>query len=199
MAFEHPVTADETAVLLERMGIAVPGSGGKIDVERMRAGALASRVLPADVDFDLETLIARMTSLLFIEIQAFHALAWAEAVLSDTERVAGDGEAGRIISYIRADETPHVAYLKTVLTELRDRTVIGDGGRRYSGNEILDPIWQRALENSLGARRNEQLDTLRNEVAHALAGRHNASDLLDQFDALGSVTRLPDGRWVQRP
>lgn len=71
VAFEHPVTADETAVLLERMGIAVPGSGGKIDVERMRAGALASRVLPADVDFDLETLIARMTSLLFIEIQAF--------------------------------------------------------------------------------------------------------------------------------
>ena len=33
--------------------------------------------------------------------------------------VDGDGEAARIVSYIRADETPHVEYLRTALTEMR--------------------------------------------------------------------------------
>ena len=32
IAFENPVTEDQTALMLERMGIAAPGSGGKVDV-----------------------------------------------------------------------------------------------------------------------------------------------------------------------
>lgn len=196
VAFDHPVTTDETAVLLERMGIATPGSGGQIDPVRLRTDAMANRALPDDVDFDLESLVARMAGLLFIEIQAFHAFSWAEAILADVTRVAGDGEAGRIVSYIRSDETPHVAYLKTVLTELRDRTFVTDTGRRLPGTAVIEPLWDRALDASLGTRRYEQLDTLRREVAHALAGRSNASDLLAEFDALGSVERLADGRWV---
>ncbi len=32
------------------------------------------------------------------------------------------------MSYIRADETPHVEYLRTALTEMRDRTWIGTSG-----------------------------------------------------------------------
>jgi hypothetical protein len=34
IAFEDPVTEDETVVMLERMGIARPGSGGQVDVAR---------------------------------------------------------------------------------------------------------------------------------------------------------------------
>ncbi len=199
IAFDHPVTADETAVLLERMGIAVPGSGGKVDPEKLRADALANRVLPAEIDFDFESLLTRMISLLFIEISAFHAFTWAETVLEDTARVAGDGEASRIISYIRADETPHVAYLKTVLSEIRDRTVVDDRGHRRPGADIIRPLWERGLEASLGSRRDEQLDTLRAEVAHALQGRSNAADLLAEFDALGTTVRDASGHWVPRP
>ena len=36
-----------------------------------------------------------MIGLLLIEISAFHGFRWAEAVLGDTELVAGDGEAAR--------------------------------------------------------------------------------------------------------
>ena len=60
-----------------------------------------------------------MISLLFIEISAFHGFIWAEGVLGDTDVCAGDGEAARIVSYIRADETPHVAYLRVALSEGR--------------------------------------------------------------------------------
>lgn len=198
IAFDHPVTEDETVMLLERMGIATPGTGGRIDPERMRAEAIANRLLPADVDFDLESLIARMTSLLFIEISAFHAFTWAEAVLSDGDRVAGDGAGGQIVSHIRTDETPHVAYLKTVLTELRDRTFVGSSGKKYAGVDIIDPLWDRALDASLGAKRNANLDALHAEVEFALSKRANGADLLAEFDSLGSVVRTSDGHWVNR-
>lgn len=199
IAFEHPVTEDQTVHMLERMGISQPGSGGKIDPARMRADTLANRALSNDVDFDLESLLARMISLLFIEISAFHAFTWAQTILDDTDRVAGDGAAGDIITYIRADETPHVAYLKTVLTEVRDRTVIGDSGRKHAGADIVGTIWDRSLKTSLGERRDGQLDALRGEVEHAVAGRKDAKDLLAEFDALGSTVRGPDGHWVPRP
>ena len=89
------------------------------------AAALANRGWPDDVDFDLESLIARMVRLLLIEISAFHTFAWAEELLADPDLVAGDGEGARLVSYIRADETPHVDYLRTALSELRDRTIVG--------------------------------------------------------------------------
>ena len=39
-----------------------------------------------------------MIRVLFIEISAFHTFAWAEEWMSDTELVAGDGEAARLVS-----------------------------------------------------------------------------------------------------
>ncbi len=195
IAFEDPVTADETDLMLERMGIATPGSGGRVEPGRLRAQALADRILPDDVDFDLESLVERMTRLLLIEISAFHTFAWAEALLADTEVVAGDGEAARLVSYIRADETPHVQYLRTVLSEMRDRTVVTTSGRRLAGADVVGPIWDRALEQSLGARRREGLETTWREVAHAVEGRFDAADLLARFDELGSVHRDAQGSW----
>lgn len=198
IAFENPITTDQTAIMLERMGIAAPGSGGKVDVDKMRADAAANRVLPTDVDLNLEMMLNRMISLLFIEISAFHAFNWAQTILDDTDRVAGEGSAGTIITHIRADETPHVTYLKTVLTEIRDRTVIDAKGNKYSGADMVRPIWDRSLEASLGARRDSQLDAMRGEVALAVEGRRNAKDLLAQFDDLGSTVRDTDGHWTSR-
>src|SRR6476659_2827634 len=181
IAFESPVTVDETTLMLERMGISTPGSGGKVDVARMRAQALAARVLDADIEFELESLIARMVRLLLIEISAFHAFAWAEEVLADPDLVAGDGRAATLVSYIRADETPHVEYLKTVLSAMRDRTFIGASGKRYPGVDIVGRIWDRALAVSLGAGRAEGMETAWGEVTHALDGRTDRDDLLEQF------------------
>ena len=76
-------------------------------------------------------MVGRMIGLLLIEISAFHGFHWAEAVLSDTDLVAGDGEAARIISYIRADETP--ARGLPAHRPVRDaRPHLGGRGRRRS-------------------------------------------------------------------
>ena len=196
IAFEHPVTHDETALMLERMGIATPGSGGQVNVGAMRANAMAHRLFPDDVSFDLEMLIERMTRLLLIEISAFHTFAWAETVLADDDLVAGDGEAARLVSYIREDETPHVEYLRTVLSEMRDRTFVGESGARHGGHELVGRIWDRALADSLGPRRDDTMNTVLREVEHALGARSDGADLLARFHDLGDVVPAVGGTWT---
>ena len=186
VAFEDPVTRDETALMLERMGISSPGSGGRVDVVALRRTAMANRALPEAIDFDLEVLVSRMVRLLLIEISAFHAFAWAEELLADTDLVAGEGEAARLVSYVRADETPHVAYLETVLSEMRDRTFVGEDGSGHPGTEVVGDLWERALAQSLGARRAEAVATADAEVAHALEGHPRGDDLLAEFHGLAS-------------
>lgn len=171
IAFEHPVTEDETELMLERMGIPRPGTAPPKALPRL---------LPDDVDADLELLIERMARLLLIEISAFHTFAWAEELLADTTLTAGDGEAARIVSYIRADETPHVEYLKTVLSEMRERTFVGSGSRRHAGTDLVMRIWDRALADSLGPRRDEGIAVTVREVEHAVGDRR---ELLDGFHA----------------
>lgn len=198
IAFENPVTADQTATMLARMGIgSAPGSPPP-DLAKLRAEAIANRVLPDDIDFDLESMLNRMISLLFIEIAAFHGFIWAEGVLGDTDVCAGDGEAARIVSYIRADETPHVAYLQVALSEMRDRTWVGSDGRTYDGAEMIQRIWDRQLEDSRFLRRGENLKMSVREVEHALDGRRDKDDIMEEFFSLGTVTPLPDGGFIER-
>jgi hypothetical protein len=150
-------------------------------------------VLPDGVDFTLEMVVGRMIGLLLIEISAFHGFQWAEAVLSDDELVAGDGAAARLISYVRADETPHVAYLRTALSEMRDRTWVGSDGQRHDGNEMISTLWDRALSDSLLLRRAERLQFSLAEIERALSGRADADDLVEEMLAMGTVQRGPDG------
>ena len=196
IAFENPVTEDERGRMLERMGISRPGSGGSVDIAKMRADAMARRLLPDDVDFDLEMLIERMARLLLIEISAFHTFAWAEDVLSDIDLFAGDGDAARLVSYIRSDETPHVEYLKTVLSEMRDRTFVGDSGKKHAGADLVARIWDRAVSESLGVRREQNLALTIAEVEHALDGNPKKADVLEEFHHLGTIRPKTDGTWT---
>jgi len=194
IAFEEPV--DEVAVegILGRMGF---GNRGSADPAEARRQAIAARVLPDDVPYDLEAVINFMARVLLIEISAFHTFAWAEALLSDTTLVAGQGDAARIVSYIRQDETPHVEYLKTALSEMRDRTFVGESGRRHAGSEMVGTVWEAGLDQSLGAGRQQTLGALLNEVTFALAERADGADILEQFHALGSVRPGSDGVWTR--
>jgi hypothetical protein len=198
IAFENPVTEDERARMLERLGIPRPGADGKVDVQAMREAAMALRVLPGDIDYDFEAMLNRMISLLFIEIQAFHGFAWAEGVLSDTELCAGDGEAARIISYVRADESPHVAYLKLALSEMRDWTWRGENGTTYDGAEMIGLLWDKHLEQSRFLRRGDILRMALKEIDVAIGDRPGHGDLLDEMLSLGTVRPLPGGGFVER-
>ncbi len=171
VAFGNPPTEDDTQLMLQRMGIG------------QMAKASTNRLWPDDVSIDLEMLVERMVRLLLIEISAFHTFAWAEELLDDPDLVGGDGEAARLVSYIRSDETPHVEYLKTVITEMRDRTIVGEKGK-HAGADLVGAIWDRALAQSLGTRRQETIDIVRGEIVHAMSGRSDTADLMARFDDL---------------
>jgi len=140
-----------------------------------------------DLDPASEMMIQRMIGILLIEISAHHVFAWAEELLADPDLVAGDGEAARLVSYIRQDEAPHVAYLATALTEMRDRTFVGESGRKIAGTEVIGTLWERGLADSLGPRREQNHKVAEREIEHALADRPDREEVLQQFRALGGA------------
>ena len=176
IAFEMPTTEDETERMLQRLGITMGGGGA----------TAPPRLLPDDIAVELELLIERMMRLLLIEVSAYHTFAWAEELLADGELVAGDGEAAELVSYIRTDESPHVEYLRTTLSEMRDRAFVGASGRVYDGAELIGRLWDRALSQSLGPRRKLMKQTSAAEVERAVRARPDAGDLLDEFHRLES-------------
>lgn len=183
VAFEHPVTADQTAAMLTRMGLSA--GGATPDPAVIRAQMEQARRFPT-IDLSLEMLIQRMIRILLIEISAFHVFAWAEAVLSDEELVAGEGEAARVVGYIRQDETPHVDYLRVSLTEMRDRTFRADDGSGLPGAKVIGTLWDEALADSLGVRREEGIRLTLRELDHAREGNPRADAIREEFHSLAA-------------
>ncbi len=179
IAFEDPLTPDTEHELLVRMGLAAaPGAAPS------KPATPPARLLP-EIDPGIEALLGFMCRVLFIEIKAFHAFAWAEALLCDPDLVAGEGEAARIVSYIRADETPHVEYLRTALSEMRARTFVSESGRQIAGTEVIDRVWQAALADSLGPNEQRGRTAVTRVLEHALEQRADGPELLEQFHRLG--------------
>jgi len=176
IAFESQPAAMDVEAMLARMGFGPRGRDGD-DVVRM---------LPSDIDTQFEFMVALMIRVMFIEISAFHTFRWAEAWLSDPDLVVGDGAAGRLVSYIRADETPHVAYLATALTELRDRTWVGEGGTRHAGSDMIERLWEPLLEQSLGIGREQTRKATLGEVERWCALRESGGDILAEFNSLST-------------
>jgi hypothetical protein len=170
------IDLDET---LKRLGFGQAGGQGAGPVQ-------ASRLLPDDIDQTVEVVVRLMVRVMFIEVSAFHTFAWAESWLSDPELVAGGGEAARLVACIRADETPHVGYLRTALTELRDRTWIGASGKRYAGAELVGRVYDELLAQSLGPNRAATAAGTQAEVEHWCLQRADGADLLAEYAALAT-------------
>ena len=177
IAFESPTAALDVEAMLARMGFGQPGSGPAPALERS---------LPADIHPNLELIANLMIRVLFIEVQAFHTFAWAEEWLSDPDLVAGEGRAADLVSFIRADETPHVGYLKTALTEMRDRTWVGSGGTKHAGHDLIATLWDNGLEQSLGAGRAQTRGAVLGEVEHWCLERTGGADVLAEFHSLAT-------------
>ncbi len=147
IAFENPTAKIDIEAMLARMGFgpARPGADGKTPPP-------PARLLPDDIDSNLELIAGLMIRVLLIEIQAFHTFAWAEQWLSDTDLVAGDGRGGRARQPTSAPtRRPTSATSRPALTEMRDRTWLGTGGKKHEGAEMIQLIWDRALDNSRSA------------------------------------------------
>ena len=176
VAFDDVGTHIDIEAMLARLGFGQPGT----------AGSVATRALPDDIDANLELIAGLMIRVLLIEVQAFHTFAWAEDWLADRDLVAGEGRAAELVAHIRADETPHVGYLATALTEMRDRTWVGASGRRYEGADLFDRLWQERLTESLGPAKEAGRAAILGEVEHWCAKRANGREILAGFHDLAT-------------
>ncbi len=182
IAFDHAYSQDETSAMLLRAGFGAPAASGEVGA----APAPPARLVH-EIDGGLESMLRFMIGLMFIEVSAFHTFAWAEAVLSDSELVAGDGEAALLVQYIRSDEAPHIAYLQTALTETRDRTMTTIDGGTIAGSVVIQRLWDSALADSLGPRREAFRQSNIDEVRFAVRHRTDGEDLLREFLSLSEA------------
>jgi hypothetical protein len=186
IAFEEPDVEDLTEQMLFRLGVTSAPGAPVPTAEEIRRRQEAARVF-RELPIEIEALIGRMVNLLLVEISAAHLFAWAEELLADDGLVAGDGEAARLVAYIRQDESPHVEYLRTTLSEMRDRAFVTTAGRTVAGTTVIDTLWTRGLEESTGDRRANNQRMARAELEQAIADRRDRDELLVTYESLAAV------------
>jgi hypothetical protein len=156
-----------------------------------RRGAGRQRLF-AQLDESFEELLAVMVNVLVIEVFAADTFGWAERVLGDPEVSARPQEAAAMVGYIRSDETPHVEYLRTALSELRACTFTTSDGGELRGSEVVDGLLGRTLRVLTTQRPRLQREETRADIAASVAGHRDAAGLLKRFDAL-------DEEWAPPP
>jgi hypothetical protein len=162
-----------------------------------RRGGARQRLFP-QLDAGLEDLLTTMGNVLVIEVFAADTFQWAETLLGDAAVSRQPQQAAALVGYIRADEAPHVEYLRTALSELRARTFIDQDGGDLPGQIVVDGLLRRTLEVLTGERPRLQRAEARQDIDAALAGHRDAAGLQRRFAALEEEWQAPewDGRLV---
>ena len=138
----------------------------------------------------VERLIRFMVNVLAIEVFAASTFAWAEAVLSDPAVSDAPQEAADLVRFIRSDESPHVEYLRTALSEISARTLIGQDGSTIAGRAVVDTITERTLRMMLRQRLVDRPVMVR-DVIRKTANVADIEELMLKFDALATPWTPP--------
>jgi hypothetical protein len=131
----------------------------------------------------VERLVRFMVNVLAIEVFARSTFEWAEEVLSDPAVSDAPVEAANLVRYIRADEAPHVEYLRTALSEIRARTLKGADGFEVAGSEVVDRLAARTLTAMVTRRVRQRPAEMRDLIARTANGR-DVANILAEFDAM---------------
>ena len=144
------------------------------------------------LDGTLERMLALMAQVLVVEVFAEGTFDWGVELLSNPEVSAAPEAGGNMVRFVRADEKPHVEYLRTALSELRARTLRTVDGRTLAGHEVVDGMLHRILREITRNRPREQREDLRESLVEAMQTAANPKALLEEFDALESRWTPPE-------
>ncbi len=139
----------------------------------------------------VERLIRFMVNVLAIEVFARSTFAWAEEVLSDESVSDAPREAADLVRFIRADEAPHVEYLRTALSEISARTPLTTQGKEVAGHKVVDALMDRALSTMIRQRLSDRPAAIRDLVRRAAKVR-DVEELIARFDALATPWSPPE-------
>ena len=174
-------------VLLRMMG----RRGGQRNVEK-------ARLYPA-LDPALDRMLTTMANVLVIEVFATQTFDWGEQLLGDAEVSAAPAAAGAMVAHIRADEEPHVEYLRTALSEVRARTLRTAEGGEVAGRIVVDALLDATLRALTTARPRDQRDETRASLATAMREANKSDSLIEAFDALEPVWTPPPTTGFEPP
>lgn len=149
-----------------------------------RGQARAADPLFPELDRKLYRMLSMMAQVLVIEVFAKRTFDWGEALLSDPDVSAAPQRAGTMVGYIRNDESPHVEYLRTALSEARARTLRTEDGRTISGATVVDALLHHVLSRLIESRPREQQSDMRASISSAIESGQAGPSLLEEFDAL---------------
>jgi hypothetical protein len=139
----------------------------------------------------VERLLRFMVNVLAIEVFARSTFAWAEAILSDPAVSDAPVEAADLVRFIRADESPHVEYLRTALSEICARTLRTTEGAEIPGHTVVEALMDRALTTMIRQRLSERPAALR-DLVRRTAKVGDIEDLIARYDALATPWTPPE-------
>jgi hypothetical protein len=156
-----------------------------------RARGEPQRMFP-ELSRRMEDLLLAMANVMVVEVFAEGAFEWAKRLLGDPEVSANPAAASAMVSYIQADEKPHVEYLRTALSELRARTLVSPDGRsELAGSQVIDRIFERQLRGVATSRPRERQAQIRAEIHDAIADQARAGEIARRFESLEEAWRFP--------
>jgi hypothetical protein len=135
-----------------------------------------------------EQLLLMLMNVLMIEVraEAFFSfcirLTRAPDLFCDRRPAAE--HAAVLVERIREDEAIHVAYLQTVVSELRSFTFRGAGGNRVTGDRFIDPIWSGMVHWHAVTRADHARSQMRAKIEALLLAAPDGAERLAAFDAL---------------
>jgi hypothetical protein len=149
-----------------------------------RGQARAGNPVFPELDKKLYRMLSMMAQVYVVEVFAKRTFDWGVALLSDPEVSAQPERAGAMVDYIRSDESPHVEYLRTALSEARTRTLRTADGSTLAGATVVDGLMHHVLQRVIESRPREQRDDTRNALVRAIEAGQAGKSLLEEFDAL---------------
>ncbi len=135
-----------------------------------------------------EQTLSFMMNLLMIEVRAELVFSFNERLFREpelfTDRREEAEQAAVLVDRIRQDEQIHVAYLQTVIGELRNCTFRGRSGTRNAGWEVIDSIWKPIVQWHTTEGVAGQRDQVRDRVRRELRSLPDGKRILAEYDAL---------------
>lgn len=156
-----------------------------------RGQARGGNPLFGELDKKLYRMLSMMSQVLVIEVFAKRTFDWGIALLSDPSVSAAPEQAGAMVRHIQADESPHVEYLRTALSEARTRTLRTEDGRTIAGSTVVDGLLHHVLTRMVESRPREQRDEARGALLRAVEAGKAKPALLEEFDALAPSWTRP--------
>ncbi|MCZ6503678.1 MAG: hypothetical protein O6945_14335 [Gammaproteobacteria bacterium] len=140
---------------------------------------------------EYEGLISFLMNLLMIEVRAERAFDFYEKVLGNeevfTDRRKEAAHATVLVNRIRQDESVHVAWLLSAISEFRSFTIKTVSGEEVNGAEILDPVWGRMVYWHAVEMHETNRPINTELVKKTILATENGEAIFEQFEALAAA------------